>query len=82
MNERAVWTVCDAERFIEALKTEPGFWDAFVEGEAREKRIEPQIAQWISMTMHRYFPGVSYDELTDLLILVRDVARAQLGLER
>ena len=81
MKERAVWTEADVERVIETLKTEPGFWDAYVEGEVRYKKIDPQISQWIRMTMHRLYPNPSFDELTDLLILFRDHTRGQLGLE-
>ena len=81
MKERAVWTVADAERVIEVLKTEPGFWDAYVEGEVRYKRVEPQIAQWLSTTMRRLYPNTSFDERADLLILFCDHVRKKLGLE-
>ncbi|MBR1246291.1 hypothetical protein JQ609_05020 [Bradyrhizobium sp. AUGA SZCCT0169] len=82
MNDRAVWTEKDVERLIDALKTEHGFWDAYVAGEIREKQIQPQVSQWTRMTMHRLFPSASFEELTDLLILFRDLVRTQLGLER
>jgi hypothetical protein len=81
MTQRAVWAESDAEHLIETLKTEPGFWDAYVEGEVRHKQIEPQISQWIRMTMHRRHPNNSFDELTDLLLLFREIARRQLSLE-
>ena len=81
MKERAVWTEADVERVIETLKTEYGFWDAYVEGEIKYKQIEPEISQWIRMTMRRLYPNPSFDELTDLVILFRDRVREQLGLE-
>jgi hypothetical protein len=81
MNERAVWTEADVERVIETLKTEYGFWDAYVEGEIRYKKIEPEISQWIRLTMRRLYPNPSFDELTDLVILLRDRVRARLRLE-
>jgi hypothetical protein len=51
MTERAVWTESDVEHLIETLKAEPGFWAAYVEGEVRDKEVQPQIGQWIRMTM-------------------------------
>ena len=81
MIDRRNWTKSDVDRLVETLKTEPGFWSAYVEGEVQFTRIEPQISQWIGMVMHRLFPTASYDELTDLLLLLRREVRKQLGLE-
>jgi hypothetical protein len=81
MTERAAWTENDAQHLIEILKAEPGFWDAYVEGEVRHKQVPPQIGQWILMTMRRIHPDVSFDELADLLLLFRNLARKQLSLE-
>ncbi|WBL80142.1 hypothetical protein I3J27_06860 [Bradyrhizobium xenonodulans] len=78
---KTVWTKDDVDHLVETLKAEPGFWNAYVDGEVQFKRIEPQISQWIGMVMHRLFPAASYDELTDLLLLFRKEVRTQLGLE-
>ena len=80
MTGRAVWTESDAEHLIETLKAETGFWDAYVEGEVRDKEVQPQIGQWISMTMRRLHPDATFDELTALLLLFRKLARKQLSL--
>jgi hypothetical protein len=81
MTGRAVWTESDAQCLIETLKAESDSWDAYVEGEVRYKQIQPQISQWIRVTMHRLYPNASFDELTDLLILFRNLARKQLCLK-
>ncbi|MFK4507127.1 hypothetical protein IQ17_01717 [Bradyrhizobium daqingense] len=78
---KRAWTKNDIDRLVEMLKAEPGFWSAYVDGEVQFKRIEPQISQWIRMVMHRLFPAASYDELTDLLLLLRREVRTQLELE-
>ena len=81
MTERAASTESNAQHLIETLKARRQGFRTYVEGEVRHKQVPPQIGQWILMTMRRLHPDVFFDELTDLLLLFRNLARKQLSLE-
>lgn len=78
---RRKWTAEDVEKLVEALKADPVRWDIYVFGETKYKRISHDNSQWIGVTMRRLFPEPTFDEHTDLLVLMRDTVRAELGLK-
>jgi hypothetical protein len=82
MSERKKWTESDAQYLVETLKADrPDLWEIYIQGEIHDKTVHDDSAQWIRMTMRKLFPEPSFDELTDLKFLFRDVVRRQLGLE-
>ncbi len=81
MSERTRWTENDVQYLTKALQSErPDQWEAYLQGEIRDKAIQPDVHQWILMTIHKLYPETPPGELIGLVRLLRDISRRQLGL--
>jgi hypothetical protein len=81
MSERRKWTEDDAQLLIRTLQTDEKRWSDYTSQERRYDNMSYALSHWMRVTARELFPGASYDELTDLLVLLRKVTRRRLGLE-